>query len=380
MTRLQTQNILQTQAPEGFEDTNLFPDKETTNLADSLRPALGQQEQTVGDALSQTAANVQRKTTIDNVANQGGGDTGFDAESYFEKQLNGNGDSDAIRKQITQSMQREISATEDIYADLIRRQELENKGFLGSNRAIQARGGLLGSDFGAAQTQNQVNANQDLIRGIGAEKSAAISAIMGEGSRALVKELQDKRIAQNSSVKDYINFLEGQQDRNLNRSNSLVNALIAQGIDPSEMTPEELSQVAKSYNLTENDILSSYQSSLSDEGELQKLSEGQSLVDSDGNVVYKNNKTYKPEDNSVNYSNSEKKEIERTGLPDQETSDYFLTFPASFRDTYSRDRQKNGGESSMDDIYNSYQKYEEEKKTAGTETLAETLQLLESLK
>lgn len=66
----------------------------------------------------------------------------------------------AYQKKLKQ-YQAEIDATNNIYAQILADTKQQGMGRLGSSRAIQARGGLLGSDFGAAQTDTIGKSNLD---------------------------------------------------------------------------------------------------------------------------------------------------------------------------------------------------------------------------
>lgn len=192
-------------------------------------------------------------------------------QSYLERLAGGKDDTyEKSRKVITDQMRREIAATEDIYADLVRRAEIQTEGERGSARAIQSRGGLLGSDFASSQNTKIAQQGNDIIRGIEAEKSAALAAIIGEGKRSLIEELRLKREAEQKSLKDYVDFLETEQDRKMSRANSLVNALLAQGIDVEDLTPEQLNLITKSYNVDNVEVLSQF-NQLREEGAVDEF-------------------------------------------------------------------------------------------------------------
>jgi len=100
----------------------------------------------------------------------------------------------AIRNQ-TRLYQAEIDATNQVYDQLLNEARIEGRGRIGSQRAIAARGGLLGSDFAGAQKQRVQDFNTDINRGIQAERVAAIGAIEGRIRESVQQELQGKREA-----------------------------------------------------------------------------------------------------------------------------------------------------------------------------------------
>lgn len=87
------------------------------------------------------------------LGDMGAGDNFYN--QYYQDQLatyNAPIDETAIRKQKESEFQSQIDAINAVYADKLRQERTTGQGRLGSGRAIQARSGLIGSDFGTAQT------------------------------------------------------------------------------------------------------------------------------------------------------------------------------------------------------------------------------------
>jgi|15BtaG_2_1085339.scaffolds.fasta_scaffold00263_5 hypothetical protein len=210
---------------------------------------------------------------------------------------------DQIRRNTMRQFQGEIDAANRVYDQLLNEARIEGQGRLGSARAIAGRSGTLGSDFGAAQKEQVLGQNLGIERSIGAERGAAIAAIMGRGRAAAAEEIAAKRAALQSGVDNYITFLGAKTERDAQNLSNLTSSLIAQGFDPSEMDPEEIAAIAESYGTDTGTILSSYSTARAEadaaeaaaarEGQFN-LSEGQARFDAQGNVIAQRAKTFKP--------------------------------------------------------------------------------------
>lgn len=166
----------------------------------------------------------------------------YDAQGNLIKDRMKPVDETAIRNETMKRFQSEIDAIQQYYADL-KQQKLNeqapiNEGRLGSNAAIEARRGMIGSDFGNAQTSgiekmNQ-QANNSIISSVGAEMNAAVQAVLGKARDAAQAEIDAKKAAKEKSPQDYIDFLKGAADRKDQRVTGAVNNLIALGQKPDD--------------------------------------------------------------------------------------------------------------------------------------------------
>ena len=222
---------------------------------------------------------------------------------------------DSIRNQ-TRLYQAEIDATNEVYDQLLNEARLEGTGRLGSQRASAARGGLLGSDFAASQKNKVQNFNTDINRGIQAERTAAIGAIMGNVRSSVEEEMRSKREARQLGAEEYMNWLTNRDTRRDNYKNQLVSDMIAQGIDIKDMTDEELAEYVKPAGLSANAVRAAFvqaqvaaQPTLEDrkteaeirkidadiaEGKIKSIGEGTMLYNTETGETFKNPKTYKP--------------------------------------------------------------------------------------
>jgi hypothetical protein len=169
-------------------------------------------------------------------------------------------DEEQTRREIMDMYQAQIDAINNIYAQQAAEARQQGLGTLGSTRAIQARSGLIGSDFGAAQTANVEKQNADIIRSIESEKGAKISALIGEGKQRAVEEIANKRKAMQEGLQSYVSYLGAQTERRQTKLAGLAQALIDQGVRPDELNPKQIEELAKSYGVNPQDISSAYTS------------------------------------------------------------------------------------------------------------------------
>lgn len=239
-------------------------------------------EQTVGDSFS--GIDFEKGKTFEEIYG-----TAPDEEALYKKQL--------------KMYQAEIDATNKIYDQMLNQARLEGQGRLGSTRAISARSGLLGSDFGSAQKEKVLGYNSDVNSGIQAERSAKIGTIMGRVRQSVLDEIKLKNDARQQGAENYIAYLASSATRKENNLNKAAQAFLLNGIDPTTLDPAELEEIAKEGGLTPSGIVTQYRlmkqeedaaaAKAAQEGQFN-LSEGQARYDADGNLIASRAKTYAP--------------------------------------------------------------------------------------
>jgi len=217
--------------------------------------------------------------------------------------------------------QAEIDATNQVFDQLLNEARLQGQGRLGSQRASAARGGLLGSDFAGSQKNKVEGFNNDINRGIGAERSAAIGAIMGNVRSSVQTEIRDKREARQAGATEYLNFLTRSDERRDNNAALFANDFLSQGQNPADFTDEELTEMLQGSGVSKADLIRNYSSAQASsesagaetalktrktEAEISKieadiakgkvisLGEGSMLYNTETGEQFKNPKTYAP--------------------------------------------------------------------------------------
>lgn len=159
------------------------------------------------------------------------------------------------------AMQAQIDATNNYYADQLRQAQIKGQGVLGSAGAIQARRGLLGSDFGAAQTDAVNNSNQQVYNSIENEKRLKIQELLSAAEQSGTARYQEERAAIESGLKSRLEFLKGAEERRKQGAESAASQILASGYLPKDMTPQQLAAYAKGYGTTESAIKDAFEMS-----------------------------------------------------------------------------------------------------------------------
>jgi len=220
-------------------------------------------------------------------------------------------DEDAIRRNTLAMFQAEIDAVNEIYAQKYKEQQTTGLGNLGSSTAIQARSGLLGSDFGQAQTRKVEQQNNEQLALINSEKAAKIGSIMGLVRQSVADEIKAKREAQQKGAKDYLDFLGKQAERNQTKLSNVAKAMLLNGLKPEDVDPAELDTLAEQLGVSKNELMLAYtaeeesQAAAKRKAELEgrfTLSEGQAMYNADGSIAAARAKTFAPKDSGSSYS------------------------------------------------------------------------------
>lgn len=218
---------------------------------------------------------------------------------------------DKIRSDILSGFQKQIDAVNSVYNNKISESRQAGLGRLGVNRAIQARRGLAGSDFGAAQTNTVDKANRDEIAGIEAEKLAMVQGLLNEGNNRVSQEIAAKNEARRAGLKEYMDNLGTFKERQTAKAGEIASTFLNSGQDISTMKEDELNKIAKSWGVSSADIKSAYtntKKAAEDAAAQAELDANKDFSLNEGEDYYKYNpktkkmelvaskaKTYKPE-------------------------------------------------------------------------------------
>ena len=260
-------------------------------------------------------------------------------------------DERAVQRNQMQLFQGQIDATNQVYDTLLGEARLQGQGRLGSQRAMAARGGLLGSDFGASQKEAVQGHNNSIDQGIQAQRQAAVGSIMGQMREAVQNDIARKNQARKEGADSLIQYLASSGERKKSNTGIAANSFLMQGIDPRTLSPDELEAIATEAGVSSGDIIYQYQvlaqaqaaeQSESDlktrkteaeiskieadiaSGKLITLGEGTMLYDVETGETFKNPKTYAPKSGGL------------SGVPDNVVSTIRDRLEGSRRgDTYS---------------------------------------------
>lgn len=157
-------------------------------------------------------------------------------------------DENAVYQEKLKQNQAQIDAVNALYADRLRSQQVISQGNLGSNRAIQARSGLLGSDFGSAQTGRIQQSNQQAENLVENERLAVVQQILTGARESAAAEIAAKRQAINEWGKALLDYYAGAGDRKNAKISKAAQLLLSLGKTPNDVSDSELAQAGINRN------------------------------------------------------------------------------------------------------------------------------------
>lgn len=167
-------------------------------------------------------------------------------------------DTNAIRSQTLAGFQDRINSLNSIYAQKMAEAKQQGVGRVGQTTAILANRGLAGSARGGAIAEGTLQQNASIENAIANEQAVALQELYGKASQMAVEEAARKRAAIEGGAKAYIEFVKNQEITKKDNLGNLAGAFIAQGIDPSTMTPDEIKALADKLKVSPADIISTY--------------------------------------------------------------------------------------------------------------------------
>ncbi len=191
----------------------------------------------------------------------------LDAENKrMETDMNATFDPKAVYKQNLSMFQAQIDAYNNIYNDQLNQSRIQNapefQSRVGSQTAMAARGGLLGSDPGKAMVDNQVNdnnkvqASQDAV--FRAERDDKIARIFGKITDNVTQAKKDFESKKAKSTEDFIAGIKARPEERKKQTTTLAKALLAEGVDIEDLSSDELEEFATKIGVDSSSIKSEY--------------------------------------------------------------------------------------------------------------------------
>ena len=139
-------------------------------------------------------------------------------------------DEAAIRQKTLEQFQAEIDALNQLYAQKRKEALQQIEAAKGSSAAIQARRGLLGSDFGAAQTATVQKAGEDILSSLDAERAAKEQAILSEARTAGSAEIEKQTAAKKEAMNAYLEALKSEGTKTAANKAETIRRILANNI------------------------------------------------------------------------------------------------------------------------------------------------------
>lgn len=151
------------------------------------------------------------------------------------KPILGTVDENQIREQTRQRMQSSIDAINANYANLISQEKIQGQDRSGQTRAINARSGLMGSDFGSAQQEKTTQFNKQQEKYLVDEQNARVTAVMQNIEDRASAEIQmRKQEALGQYERDMAEYEKAQTSARAD-----LDTLAASGFDLGKLNPAQ---------------------------------------------------------------------------------------------------------------------------------------------
>lgn len=160
---------------------------------------------------------------------------GIMSQDQYMAKYGGNVDEAAVRESVRQRMQAQIDAVNSAYDAMSREQSRINQGNLGSTRAVTARSGTLGSDFGNASLAGQEQANAKALAAIEAQRALETSKLYGEVDAAAEDAIMKKKQEAKDQAAGYSTYLDSERQKALDYAKTLG----ASGLSVEDMKAQD---------------------------------------------------------------------------------------------------------------------------------------------
>lgn len=203
-------------------------------------------------------------------------------------------DENKIQNDTLAQFQQQIDATNKVYADMLAKEVQASRGRTGQDTAIQARRGMLGSDFGAAQAATVERGNIEQQNYVENQRLAAISKILTQAKTDATARIAEEKALKKASLEDKIAYYKSAAERRETNASKAAQALLAQGLDLTKVTPLELSRLTQYYNVDKEDIEMAFNlvkqqqeqaNAAANIKDAKVLEEGEILVGADGKII-----------------------------------------------------------------------------------------------
>lgn len=159
----------------------------------------------------------------------------FGGNPLLSKPTLGTFDENAIREETRKRMQSSIDAIEANYANLISQERVIGVDRAGQTRATNARSGLMGSDFGAANQEKTTQFNQQQVKALEDEKMAKVNAVLLNIEDRASAEIQGKK----GEALDKYKLDMGEFEKAQEAARGDFAALAKAGVDLNKLNPAQ---------------------------------------------------------------------------------------------------------------------------------------------
>lgn len=135
-----------------------------------------------------------------------------EASKYATENANKTVDEEAIRQAKAAEAQAQIDAINKRFDEAVKAEKIAGVGYMGQTRSAAARGGLLGSDFGASQLATTEKANIAAVEAVNAKRNLELAAVWDKIDQRASEEINKKTEQALKGRESYISWLKENRD------------------------------------------------------------------------------------------------------------------------------------------------------------------------
>lgn len=155
-----------------------------------------------------------------------------------------------IRQQMMDNVQGQVDTIKNTFTGIIANAKVKGEDNLGKTRAIGARSGTLGSDFGDTQMKKTSDLNDQNIQAIEAQRDAQINAILSKVNSDVEAKVEAQKNTAAKNSQDYLTYLKTSQDSS--RQNVL--GLAKAGMTVDKLTDDEYNKLLSTSGFTPDEL------------------------------------------------------------------------------------------------------------------------------
>lgn len=152
----------------------------------------------------------------------------------------------ATKADFAKRQQEAIDSINNMYVSILAKADQTGKDKLGSANVINALSGNRGSASGAAAIDKVNSANDEIYKGILAEKQNKINSIISQYYKDQTDELRYQNDLRRQDLDKYLTYLGSKESENLSKSKAMRADLIASNIKMEDIAPDVLQRMADS--------------------------------------------------------------------------------------------------------------------------------------
>lgn len=210
-----------------------------------------------------------------------------------------------LREKVRKQYESQFDSLRLVAAQKIADERKMGEGRLGSARALQARSGVLGSNFAGAENDEINRDTQDIVNSVNAETEAKIAYLMGESEKDYSAQLAKATEAKRQGAEAYLEYLKTRDSERSTKASNLAKLFATQGIDPATLTSDDIKKLETTYGVD----LGSFKTMVIDaKNQINKdaffeLSDGESKyvydpVTGEAKLIAENQKNFAPKSSS----------------------------------------------------------------------------------